>query len=96
MRENPNPGESGCSNPTHGFLVFRETDEEGRKGLYEARIELGSSIWRIFCFFDQQRLVILLNRYAQKVQQTSRMEIERAKTLMREYGITWPVQLIPS
>ena len=25
---------------------------QGTKGLYEARIKLGSNIWRVFCFFD--------------------------------------------
>nr|WP_317902601.1 type II toxin-antitoxin system RelE/ParE family toxin [Cerina litoralis] len=25
----------------------------GTKGLYEARIKLGSDIWRVFCFFDK-------------------------------------------
>ena len=32
---------------------------EGAKGLYEARIQLGDNIWRVFCFFDKGRLVIL-------------------------------------
>ncbi len=26
---------------------------EEQKGLYEARISLGSDIWRVFCFFDR-------------------------------------------
>lgn len=36
----------------------------GTKGLYEARIKLGSNIWRVFCFFDKGKLVILLNGFA--------------------------------
>ena len=32
----------------------------GTEGLYEARIQLGSNIWRVFCFFDNDKLVILL------------------------------------
>ncbi len=36
---------------------------KGYPGLYEARIKLGSNIWRVFCFFDKERLVILLNGY---------------------------------
>ncbi len=31
----------------------------GTNGLYEARIQLGSDIWRVFCIFDGGRLVIL-------------------------------------
>jgi len=26
---------------------------EGTKGLYEARVQLGTDIWRVFCFFDK-------------------------------------------
>lgn len=29
------------------------------KGLFEARIKLGSNIWLVFCFFDKGKLVIL-------------------------------------
>lgn len=29
----------------------------GTKGLYETRIKLGSNIWRVFCFFDQGKLL---------------------------------------
>ena len=35
----------------------------GTKGLYEARIQVGTNIWRVFCFFDSGRLVILLNGF---------------------------------
>jgi phage-related protein len=55
------------------------------KGLYEARIQLGTGIWRVFCFFDHERLVILLNGFQKKVQKTPRTEIEKAKKLMNEY-----------
>jgi phage-related protein len=58
---------------------------EGTKGLYEARIKLGSDIWRVFCFFDQGKLVILLNGFQKKTQKTPKSEIERALKLMKEY-----------
>ena len=35
----------------------------GTNGLYEARIQLASNIWRVFCFFDKGKLVILLNGF---------------------------------
>lgn len=57
----------------------------GTKGLYEARIQLGSDIWRVFCFFDRGKLVILLNGYQKKTQKTPSREIEKAKQLMKEY-----------
>ncbi len=58
---------------------------EGEKGLYETRIMLGSDIWRVFCFFDQGQLVILLNGFQKKTQKTPKQEIEKATTLMKEY-----------
>ncbi len=57
----------------------------GTKGLYEARIQLGTDIWRVFCFFDQGKLVILLNGFQKKTQKTPPKEIRRAKQLMNEY-----------
>jgi len=40
----------------------------GTDRLFEARIKLGSNIWRVFCFFDKGKLVILLNGFAKKTQ----------------------------
>jgi len=57
----------------------------GTNGLYEARIQLGNNIWRVFCFFDGDRLVILLNGFQKKKQKTPQGEIEKALKLMREY-----------
>jgi phage-related protein len=57
----------------------------GTKGLYEARVQLGSNIWRIFCFFDEGNLVILLNGFTKKTQKTPKVEIDKAKILMRTY-----------
>lgn len=47
----------------------------GTDGLYEARIQLGSNIWRVFCFFDGDRLVILLNGFQKKTQKTPKKEL---------------------
>lgn len=58
---------------------------QGTKGLYEARIQLGSDIWRVFCFFDQGKLVILLNGFVKKTQKTPRKEIDKALALMTSY-----------
>jgi len=57
----------------------------GSSGLYEARIQLGSDIWRVFCFFDSGRLIILLNGFQKKTQKTPRQEIAKAEKLMNEY-----------
>ena len=57
----------------------------GTNGLFEARIQLGSDIWRVFCFFDKGRLVILLNGFAKKTQKTPKNEIEKANQLLIKY-----------
>ena len=57
----------------------------GTNGLYEARIQLGSNIWRVFCFFDGDKLVVLMNGFQKKSQKTPKNEIERALKIMDEY-----------
>jgi phage-related protein len=61
---------------------------EGHKGLYEIRVEYGSNIFRIFCFFNKGKIVVLLNGYQKKTQKTSSKEIEMANKLMNEYFST--------
>ncbi|MFZ6052158.1 type II toxin-antitoxin system RelE/ParE family toxin [Halocola ammonii] len=56
-------------------------------GLYEIRIKQGSDIFRIFCFFDEGQLVILINGFQKKTQKTPKKEIEQAQKLKREYEI---------
>jgi len=58
---------------------------KGTDGLYEARIQLASNIWRVFCFFDEGKLVILLNGFKKKTQKTPKSEIDKAVRLMKEY-----------
>lgn len=58
---------------------------KGTDGLYEARIKLSSNIWRVFCFFDEGKLVILLNGFTKKTQKTPKTEIEKAQSLKRKY-----------
>ena len=55
------------------------------KDLYEIRIEIGSDIYRIFSFFDKDRLVILLNCYQKKTQKIPKNELELAMRLKKEY-----------
>ncbi|WP_367916047.1 type II toxin-antitoxin system RelE/ParE family toxin [Leadbetterella sp. DM7] len=57
----------------------------GTNGLYEARIQLGSNIWRVFCFFDGEKLVVLMNGFQKKSQKTPKNEIDRALKIMDEY-----------
>jgi phage-related protein len=50
---------------------------EGTNGLYEARIQLGSNIWRVFCFFDNGKLVILLNGFQKKNKKLQRKKLKK-------------------
>ncbi len=51
---------------------------ENTNGLYEARVQQGSDIFRIFCFFDKGQLVILMNGFQKKTRKTPKNEIETA------------------
>lgn len=57
----------------------------GTSGLFQARIQLGSNIWRVFCFFDEGQLEILLNGFQKKTQKTPKKKIEKAIKLMKQY-----------
>jgi phage-related protein len=57
----------------------------GTNGLYEARIQLGSDIWRVFCFFDRGKLVIVLNGITKKTQKKPKNEIKKALHLIQKY-----------
>ena len=58
---------------------------ENTDGLYEIRVQLGSDIFRIFCFFDQGQLVVLANGFRKKTQKTPKKEIEFAIKIKEEY-----------
>lgn len=54
-------------------------------GLYEIRIKYGANIFRIFCSFDEGRIVVLFNAFQKKTQKTPKKEIEKGLKIMREY-----------
>ncbi len=58
---------------------------ENTDGLYEIRVQLASDIFRIFCFFDQEQLVVLANGFQKKTQKTPKKEIESALKIIAEY-----------
>jgi len=58
---------------------------ENTDGLYEIRVQLGSDIFRIFCFFDEGQLVIITNGFQKKTQKTPKQEIETALKIKSEY-----------
>lgn len=58
---------------------------EGTNGLFEVRVRLGNDIFRVFCFFDDNKFVILLSGFQKKTQKTPWKEIDKATKLMAEY-----------
>ncbi|WKZ64507.1 MAG: type II toxin-antitoxin system RelE/ParE family toxin [Saprospiraceae bacterium] len=60
---------------------------ENTDGLYEIRVQLGSDIFRIFCFFDQGQLVVLANGFQKKTLKTPKNEIEMALKIKAEYEL---------
>ena len=54
-------------------------------GIYEIRIKSGSDIYRLFSFFDEGKLVIMLHGITKKTQKLPRKEIEKAILLRRAY-----------
>ena len=58
---------------------------EGTDGLYEVRVQSGSDIFRIFCFFDKNNLVVIGHGFQTKTQKTPDRELERAEKIKREY-----------
>lgn len=58
---------------------------ENTNGLFEIRVQFGSDIFRVFCFFDAGKLVVLLSGFQKKTQKTPPGEIKKAIGLMEEY-----------
>lgn len=58
---------------------------EDSNGLFEIRVKVGSTIFRIFCFFDEGNLVVLINGFQKKTDKTPKQELERAEKLKQEY-----------
>lgn len=58
---------------------------EGTNGLFEVRVQLANNIFRIFCFFDGNRFVILLTGFQKKTMKTPKEQIDKAVKLMVAY-----------
>lgn len=57
----------------------------GSKGLYEIRVKHQSNIYRIFCCFDEGKLIILFNAFHKKTNKTPKAELKKAEQLMKQY-----------
>lgn len=66
--------------PEKYFKHLTDTD-----GLFEIRVQVGSNIYRIFSFFDEGNLVILVNGFKKKTLRAPKEEIKLAIRLKKEY-----------
>lgn len=57
----------------------------GTAGIFEVRVEVGTDIYRVFSFFDEGQLIILVNGFQKKSQKTPKKEIELAEKLKKQY-----------
>ena len=76
------------------FKVIRTVDRipekffkhiESTDGLYEIRIKVESNIYRVFCCFDEGKIVVLFNGFQKKSEKTPKKEIDKALKLKLEY-----------
>ena len=58
---------------------------EGTDDLFEIRVQQGSDIFRIFCFFDKGQLIVLISGFQKKTKKTPKNEIEKALKIKAEY-----------
>ncbi len=58
---------------------------QGSDGIYEIRVETGGNIYRIFCCFDEDAIIVLFHGIQKKSQKTPLKEIQRAEALKKEY-----------
>ena len=58
---------------------------ENTNGLYEIRVQLANDIFRVFCFFDQGKLIVLINAFQKKTQKTPKQEIALVLKIKEEY-----------
>jgi len=57
----------------------------GSQGIYEIRVKHGPSTYRIFCFFDENQIVVLMNCFKKKSMKIPLQVIRLAERLKKEY-----------
>jgi phage-related protein len=51
---------------------------EGTEGIYEIRVQYGNDIFRIFCFFDEGKIIVLAHGIQKNTNKTPIRELEKA------------------
>ena len=54
-------------------------------GLYMIRFQVGNNIFRTFCFFDVDNLVVVGHGFQKKTRKTPKQQIEKAERIKTEY-----------
>ena len=57
----------------------------GTDGIWEIRVKHSSNAYRILCFFDGGKLIVLENGFRKKTQKTPKSEIEKAERIKKQY-----------
>lgn len=57
----------------------------GTDGLMKMRTQFAGNIYRVFCFFDEGKIVVLMNGFQKKTDKTPQNEIDRALRIREEY-----------
>ncbi|MBI5969949.1 MAG: type II toxin-antitoxin system RelE/ParE family toxin [Deltaproteobacteria bacterium] len=57
----------------------------GTEGIWECRISFGSNIYRIFCFYADNSVVVLTHGIIKKSRKIPRAEIERAEAYRGDF-----------
>jgi phage-related protein len=66
--------------PSTYFKKLEATDD-----IWECRVQLGSSTYRLLGFFSEGGVIILTHGFSKKSQKTPRNEIERAESYKKDF-----------
>ncbi|MFN4886370.1 MAG: type II toxin-antitoxin system RelE/ParE family toxin [Bacteroidota bacterium] len=58
---------------------------ENAKGLYEIRVQQGKNNYRIFCFFEKEKLIVATTGFYKKTQKTPVKELPLAIRIKADY-----------
>ena len=70
---------------TQGMLPSLYFKKLVNTDIWECRIQSGSNIYRIFCFFDLGSIIVLTHGFIKKSQKTPLSEIIKAENYKKEY-----------
>jgi hypothetical protein len=63
--------------------IFKHVTDS--RGLFEIRIETLTGRYRVFCFFDRNNRLIIINGFLKKSANTPRKELQKAMRIRKKY-----------